>query len=444
MKHSQRKTVEGVGLPSALEAEQGILAIMMICGADVSTGRPIVQGILDRMEPKHFYRAHNREVFQMEKEVFEAGYDVDPISILNHCGRERVEAVGGMSVFEDLLERFWMYPMWKTYCNQVLEKYRLRESILAADEITQRALSGEDSEEIATLISQTLTTIAKAEETKPTGIAELSRQRLVEIAEQQENPEKTELLTTGFIDIDRLVQGMGPGNLFYVGGYAKAGKTSFALSTVAANAKKGKRILIFSAELTSREVTDRILSQVSTVEISKITTANLNRDEWRALTNAQQEIAEWKIVISDTKRLTTKAIRAEALAQADKDGLDLIVVDYLQLITSTQKSENRRVEVDTMSRELKIIGAELKVPNLVLTQMNRASTDSQEPEVKHLREAGGQEADADVVLLLFKRDPEQNVVTVKVGANRKGPTGYADLAFLAQYAHMQNLWVERF
>ncbi|MCU0487334.1 MAG: replicative DNA helicase [Anaerolineales bacterium] len=252
---------------------------------------------------------------------------------------------------------------------------------------------------------------------------------------------------TGFIDLDKILEGMQPSDFLIVAGRPGMGKTAFML-TVAKNAAQvhKKHVAIFSLEMSNEQLVHRLISQETSIDSQRLRTGRLEDDEWPRFTHAVEVLNDTKIHLDDTPALTPLQLRTKCRRLHLEYGLDLVVVDYLQLMSSGTRSENRVQEVSYISRNLKVLARELNVPVLAAAQLSRAVEQraDKEPQLSDLRESGSLEQDADVVMFihrpeLYEKDVlKQNLAVIKVAKHRNGPVGAIELIFMGSVAKFEN------
>jgi replicative DNA helicase len=257
---------------------------------------------------------------------------------------------------------------------------------------------------------------------------------------------------SGFIDLDRLLGGMQPSDFLIIAGRPGTGKTAFMLSAAknAAQIHK-KRVAIFSLEMSNEQLVQRLISQETGIESQRLRTGKLNEDEWPLFTHAIEVLSDTHIFLDDTPSLTPLQLRTKSRRLYLEYGLDLVLVDYLQMMSGGMRIENRVQEVSYISRNLKVLARELNVPVLAAAQLSRAIEQraDKEPQLSDLRESGSLEQDADVVMFihrpeLYERDTlMQNVAQIKVSKHRNGPVGMVELVFRSNLAKFENAATRR-
>jgi replicative DNA helicase len=247
---------------------------------------------------------------------------------------------------------------------------------------------------------------------------------------------------TGFIDLDRILGSLIKSNVYILAGRPKVGKTGFLLSIAHHVAKSGKRVGIFSLEMSRLQVSQRLISMESGVDLHNMILGKLSDNDWPSFTNGVEHVADLPIVINDLSSININQIRQTARKIKAAGGLDLLIVDYIQLASGDGKYERRDLEVSAVSRGLKYLAREFEVPILAAAQLNRAieKRENKKPLLSDLRESGSLEQDAYAVMFLNKSDDNNNVVELEVAAHRNGPTGICKLTFRAPLAKFENAY----
>lgn len=252
---------------------------------------------------------------------------------------------------------------------------------------------------------------------------------------------------TGFIDLDRMLGGLQPSDFLIVAGRPGMGKTAFMLSAAKNAAQKHKKhVAIFSLEMSNEQLVQRLLAQETGIDSHRLRTGKLNEDEWAVFTQAIEVLSDVHIFLDDTAGLTPLQLRTKARRLHLEFGLDLLIVDYLQLMSTGMRSENRVQEVSAISRNMKILARELNVPVLAAAQLSRAVEQraDKEPQLSDLRESGSLEQDADIVMFIhrpemYEKDTlKQNVAEIKIAKHRNGPVGSIELVFRGNLAKFEN------
>jgi replicative DNA helicase len=388
--------------------------------------------------------------------LFERGSEINPILIGEELRREgELEGVGGVTFITNLTYGLPRFTNIAHYAKIVRDNSLLRQLIKAANKITSEALEAEEEAELI-LDHAEQAIFALADERTRQGFAHVKPVADHILEKVQEMAGRTAMLTgltTGFNELDTMTSGLQPSDLIIVAARPSMGKTSFAL-TLAQNAAIHAQAVVgvFSLEMSKESLVMRMLCSEGHVDAHRFRTGFLSRDEWGRLAGALGRLAETKIFIDDTPGISVLEMRAKARRlAAEQKKLDLIIVDYLQLMSgSSRRTESRQQEVSQISRELKALAKELNVPLIALSQLSRApeSRTDHRPQLADLRESGAIEQDADVVAFIYREEQynrtEENagIAEILVSKQRNGPTGIVKLAFLKEFTRFENMWRE--
>ncbi|MBV8463871.1 MAG: replicative DNA helicase, partial [Acidimicrobiales bacterium] len=362
-----------------------------------------------------------------------------------------LDAIGDPSVFVSLQANTPSPGNAEYYARIVEEHALLRRLVSVAGEISELGYSPPAG--VAEVIDRAETMVFELGERRAVDtirpLQDLLGESLDHLERLFERQETVTGLETGYVDLDAQLSGLQPSNLIVVGARPSMGKTSFALGMVAhAGVRLNRPVLLFSLEMSHLELTQRLLCSESRVDASRLRTGHLRETDWPKIGHAISRMSEAPIFIDDNPNLTVMDIRARARRIKAKHGLELVVVDYLQLMTGRSRVENRQVEVSEISRGLKILARELKVPVVALSQLSRALEARQDkrPMLADLRESGSIEQDSDVVLFIYRDEmynpdsPDtQGTAEVIVAKHRNGPTGSTSLAFIGNHARFDNM-----
>lgn len=433
--------------PHNIEAEESLLGAMLL-SADA------VAAVLDSVDSPDFYKPAHGFIYDAIIALYNRGEAVDAITVADELRRKnQLELIGDISVLASLQVNVPSVVNATYYATIVAEHAVLRRLITVAGEISDLAFSVPDDIEGA--IDEAETKIMRVSEDRSaesmkqlTHIIPMTLDRLQELENRDSGLAG---LATGYYELDDILVGLQPTSLTIVGARPAMGKTSFALGLLSHCGVKLRRpALLFSLEMGHLELTQRLLASDARVDAKRMSQGQLNAADWEKVSNAVLRLSDAPVYIDDNPRLTVMDIRARARRLRKQAGdLGIVVIDYLQLMSSRTKAENRQVEVAEMSRGLKILARELECPVVALSQLSRgleARTDKR-PMLSDLRESGSLEQDADVVLFLHRPEvytdnpspDEQGVAEIIVAKHRSGPTGSAQLAWLANYARFENM-----
>lgn len=423
--------------PQSIEAEQSVLGSILI-------DRDALIKAAEMLEPDHFYREAHRHIFEAALYLFERGEAVDVVTAaerLKQCGR--LEECGGISYLGTLANSVPTAANVDYYARIVEEKAVLRNLIRAGTDIVGRSFAArEDAETLLDEAQQLIFQVAQKRSDQ--GYYPL-KQVLMDTIEQIEHvyAQKSGVtgVPTGFKDLDDLTAGLQPSDLIVVAARPSMGKTMFCLN-ILRNAAVGHQIpgLIFSLEMSREQVAQRLLCAEAGVDSQRLRTGFLADSDWTKMSHALGRLSEAPIYIDDTPSASVMEIRAKARRlKAEKD-LGLVIVDYLQLVQSRGRTENRQQEISDISRSLKALARELKVPVVAASQLSRAveQRTDRRPLLSDLRESGAIEQDADVVAFIYRdeyynRDTDRrNIAEIIIAKQRNGPTDTVELVFLKE------------
>jgi len=367
-----------------------------------------------------------------------------------------LESVGGAAYLASLTDGLPRAINIEFYAQIVKEKSTLRRLIQASNEMMSRSYQDEEpAQAVLQFAEKAIFDIAGQHfHTGFTPISPIVSDVFRQIEELSNKKAAVTGLETGFVDLDRMTAGLHPGDLIIVAARPSLGKTSLCLNIAEFAAIKNKKSVgIFSLEMSKEQLVKRLLCSESRIDAHRVNTGYLNKDDWNRLSRASGDLSETRIFIDDTASITIAELRTKARRLSLEHGLDLIIVDYLQLMSgSAQRYENRTQEISQISRGLKGVAKELGVPLIAVSQLSRAvesrTGEHRRPRLSDLRESGSIEQDADVVMFIYREDmtnpTEENMGKAEliIGKQRNGPTGSIELAFLKQFTRFDNLYQE--
>ena len=435
----------GMAMPNSAEAERSVL------GAMLQDPNAVLKAV-EELVPEDFYQPQHREVFSAMLDLFRQQRPVDLVTVDEELGRRgTLDGIGGTAFLIELSQYVPTTVNAHAYISMVGEKSTLRRLIEAAQGISRDCFSQQYP------VPQTLERAEKAifdivmkrgqgESLKP--IREVLLTTFANIEELSRLQGKLPGVPTGFTKLDELLTGMHPGELILVGARPSMGKTSFAINIATyAALSAGSRVAVFSLEMPREQIALRMLCAQARVNMQSVRKGSLSSEDWMKLASAINPLANAPIYIDDTAGLTPTQLRSRCRRLMMDHGLDLILVDYLGLMHVDGRVENRQLEVSELSRSLKAIALELKVPLIACAQLSRAPANRQDkrPVLSDLRDSGSIEQDADVVLFLhreayYERETaDKNLGEVNIAKQRNGPLGTVPLAWLGEYASYANL-----
>lgn len=439
--------------PQNIEAEQAVLGSIFL-DADV-----LIEA-MEYVEPKDFYRRSHQLIFQTMMTLSDRNEAIDVVTIKDRLEQENLlEDVGGLSYLSDLALAVPTAANVIYYAKIVEQKSLLRNLIQTATEIVTKGFEqGEDVESILDDAERSILEVSeKRNRSGFLSISDVLNTTIANIDQLYQNDEEITGLPTGYQALDKMTAGLQSEELIILAARPAVGKTAFALN-IAQNVgtKTDKAVAIFSLEMGAESLVNRMLCAEGSIEASHLRTGQLSEEEWQNLIIAMGSLSRANIYIDDTPGIKITEIRAKCrkLAQ-EKGNLGLILIDYLQLIEGTGK-ENRQQEVSDISRQLKKLAKELKVPVIALSQLSRGVEQRQDkrPVLSDIRESGSIEQDADIVAFLYRDDyydrgegedgdhepPEvDNVVEVIIEKNRSGARGTVELLFIKEYNKFSSL-----
>ncbi len=436
-------------LPHSAEAERAILGSVILDNS-------LVNQAIELLRPDDFYVRAHHHVFRAMTEMSTRGGEINPILLGEELRREGVlEQVGGIAFISELTYGLPHFTNLAAYAKIVKDKSLMRQLVKVANKVTSEALEEEDEAQIILDHAEQMI-FALADERTRQGFAHVKPVADAILEKVQEMGGRGTVLTgltTGFSEIDTMTSGLQPQDLIIVAARPSMGKTSFCL-TLAQNAalQSGAVVGVFSLEMSKEALVMRMLCSEGHVDAHRFRNGFLSREEWGRMAGALGRLAETKIFIDDTPGISVLEMRAKARRlAAEQKRLDLIIVDYLQLMSgSSRRSESRQQEVSQISRELKGLAKELNVPLVALSQLSRApeARTDHRPQLADLRESGAIEQDADLVAFIYREEQynrtEENagLAELIIAKQRNGPTGTVKLAFLKEFTRFENMWRE--
>ena len=432
-------------MPHSLEGEQSVLGSMLI-------DERCVKDVMDKLRPSDFYLRQNRDIFETIYSMFNYSLTIDPVTVLDQMKLRGVYDENTTSNY--LLQLMEITPTAANvseYIRIVKDKALLRRISETAGELTTLVQEGgETAQAVLDLAEQRIYAIRQGKSSQ--GLEPLSK-ILVDVFDrlQELSMSGSDVpgMATGFADLDRTLTGFHGSELILLAARPGMGKTSMALNLLLNVGKSsGKSAVFFSLEMSREQLAMRLLSNEAFIDNKKLTTGDLNDEDWGKIALACAALNQTKILIDDNPMLSVADMNAKCRRL---DDLGLVVIDYLQLMTSAggkgYSGENRQQAVSDISRMLKIMAKELQVPVLCLSQLSRANEkrDDKRPMLSDLRESGAIEQDADIVMFLYRDDyynsdsEKRNIAECIVAKNRHGETGKVELRWLPEYTSFGTL-----
>lgn len=427
--------------PHSIDAEQSVLGSIIMDG-DSGDAISIASQILSADD---FYRPTHKEIFAATLELYAKNTPIDIITLKEKLiERGQLEQIGGLDYLASLTAVTPTSAHIKEYSNIVADKSNLRRLINASANISNKSYSAE--EPISDIMAYAEAELSNALLNKQTDdflhVNEIIVTTINKIEQANRAGGQITGIPTGFTDIDYKTSGLQPSELILVAARPSMGKTAFALNIIQAAAiVNHKKVAIFSLEMAKDQLVNRMLCSEAHVDAQKIRTGQLNTADFDALAHAIPKITGADVFIDDTAGISVMDMRAKCRRLKMEKGLDLIMIDYLQLMSGNPRSESRQQEISEISRSLKALAREMNAPVIALSQLSRAceSRADHRPMLSDLRESGAIEQDADVVMFLYRDEyynPEtdkKNIGEVIIAKQRNGPTGTVELTWLGKY-----------
>ncbi|APH07190.1 replicative DNA helicase [Bacillus weihaiensis] len=430
--------------PHNIEAEQAVLGAIFLQPASLTLASEV-------LIPEDFYRAAHQKIYNAMLDLSDKGEPVDLVTVTTELADVNLlEEIGGVSYLSDLANSVPTAANIEYYSKIVEEKSILRRLIRTATTIAQDGYSRED--EVEVVLNEAEKTIMEVAQRKNAGAFKNIKDVLVETYDNIEllhdNKGDVTGIPTGFTELDRMTAGFQRNDLIIVAARPSVGKTAFALN-IAQNVatKTDENVAIFSLEMGADQLVMRMLCAEGNIDAQRLRTGSLTSDDWGKLTMAMGSLSNSGIYIDDTPGIRVSEIRSKCRRLKQEAGLGMILIDYLQLIQGSGRSDNRQQEVSEISRTLKELARELKVPVIALSQLSRGVEQRQDkrPMMSDIRESGSIEQDADIVAFLYRDDyydkesENKNIIEIIIAKQRNGPVGTVSLAFVKEYNKFVNL-----
>lgn len=425
--------------PHNNEAEKSVLGAALL-------SKDALADVIDIVKDKDFYSAAHKEIFSIMVELFTNNISVDIVTVCEELKkRKALEMVGGRAYVASLSSEAPSTSNAAEYAKIVAEKASMRQLIKTAEDIREKGYEESmAASEILDYAEKGIFEIAqKRQSSDYAPIKEVLVENLAMIDKAIAMQGQVIGLPTGFKRLDELTSGLHRSDLIIVAARPAMGKTAFVLNIAQNTAiKSGASVLIFSLEMSKAQLGQRLLAMESRVEMQKIKTGNLERNDWERIQMALDSLSKSNIHIDDKPGINILEMKNKCRRLKSEKGLDLIIIDYLQLMNSEGRSDSRQQEISNLSRHLKLLAREMDCPVIVLSQLSRAAEQRQDhrPILSDLRESGAIEQDADMVMFLYRDDyynkdnsEKPGVCEVNLAKHRSGPTETFDLTWVARY-----------
>ncbi|MDK8511765.1 replicative DNA helicase [Corynebacterium bovis] len=433
-------------MPQNVEAEQGVLGGMML-------SKDAIADVVERLRTEDFYRPAHQTIFDVMLELYGEGKDVDPVILAGRLDNHgQLDLIGGAPYIHSIVSRVPTAANVGYYADIVAEKAVLRRLVSAGTRIVQYGYSGLDGAELESVVDraqQEMFAVTNEASTQDyESLHDLLESTMDELDMLHEGS-VAQGIKTGFHELDDITNGLRGGQMIIVAARPGVGKSTLALDFMrSCSIHQGKTSALFSLEMSKSEVMMRIFSAEAEVPLSAMRGGRMDDAQWEKLTRRIGEIDEAPIFIDDSPNLTMMEIRAKARRLKQQHDLSLIVVDYLQLMSSGRKVESRQQEVSEFSRQLKLLAKECDVPLVAISQLNRgveSRGEDAQPRVSDLRESGSLEQDADMVMLISRPDAQNRdheragEADIILAKHRGGPIGTIQVAHQLHYSKFANL-----
>ncbi|WKD58340.1 Replicative DNA helicase [Corynebacterium capitovis DSM 44611] len=432
--------------PHDERAERGVLGAMLLSPDTVIE-------VIETLHPEDFYFPSHQLIYRAVLDLFATGSDVDVLIVAAKLDRQNeLERVGGAPYLHTLISEVPTAANAKYYAEIVEEKSLLRQLVSAGTRVVQLGYDGEEGMEIEQLVDraqQEVFAIARNQSGEDYKVlSDLLKPTIDELTTIEQGGGLEQGVPTGFIDLDRLTNGLHSGQMIIVAARPGVGKSTLALDFIrSCSITHRKTSVIFSLEMSASEIIMRLLSAETEIKLSAMRSGQMIESDWEKLTTRLTEIQDAPLFIDDSPNLTMMEIRSKARRLKQAHGLDLVVLDYLQLMSSGRRVESRQQEVSEFSRQLKLLAKELEVPVVAISQLNRGpeSRTDKKPQLADLRESGSLEQDADMVFLLYRPDSQDRdderagEADIIVAKHRGGPIDTIQVAHQLHYSRFVNM-----
>lgn len=427
-------------------AERSVIGAMLL-------NPDVILDVAESLRPDDFYFPAHQLIYQAILDLFAQGSNVDVLIVAGRLDRiNELERVGGAPYLHTLISEVPTAANARYYAEIVEEKSILRQLVNAGTQVVQLGYEGEEGMEVDAIVDHAqqkvfnITRNQSGEDYRP--LSDLLKPTIDELTMIASGGALEAGVPTGFIDLDKLTNGLHAGQMIIIAARPGVGKSTLALDFMrSCSIHQKKTSVIFSLEMSASEIIMRMLSAETEIKLSAMRSGQMEERDWEKLTHRLTEIQDAPLFIDDSPNLTMMEIRSKARRLKQQHGLDLVVVDYLQLMSSGKKVESRQQEVSEFSRHLKLLAKELEVPVIAISQLNRgpeARTDKR-PQLADLRESGSLEQDADMVFLLYRPDSQDRdderagEADIIVAKHRGGPIDTIPVAHQLHYSRFVNM-----
>lgn len=431
--------------PQNLDAEVAVLGAMLL-------ERDAISRAIERLSENAFYSEANRRIYQATVLLYDRNEAVDIVTLIEELKRQEIlDEVGGPAYITELVNSIPTAANIDHYTKIVWEKFLLRELIKTATNIAAEGYqSSSDVEDLLDRAEKMVFDITSntKRDMRTYAMKDIVKTSIETIDRLYQRKENVTGVPTGFHDLDIKTAGLQKSDFIVIAGRPSMGKSAFATSILEYVGTKEKiPCAFFSLEMSKEQMAQRMLCAIAKLNANKVRTGFLAQSDWGKLMDAANKLSESPIYIDDSASISSLELRAKARRLKSKHDIQLIIIDYLQLMRASTRAENRQQEITEISRSMKALARELNVPVIAISQLSRAveSREGHRPQLSDLRESGAIEQDADVVMLLMREEyyepTEENrgIAELILAKQRNGPTGDIKLAFLSEYTKFANL-----
>lgn len=424
--------------PHNTEAEKSVLGASML-------SKDALADVIDVVRPEDFYNAGHKEIFSVMLDMFRENVSVDMVTVSDELKkRKSLEMVGGRGYIATLSAEVPSTTNAAEYAKIVAEKSAMRKLIATAEDIREKSFEEQmDPSEILDYAEKGIFEIAQdRQQSDYAPIKEVLLENVSMIDKAIQTQGQVIGLTTGFKELDKVTAGLHRSDLIIIAARPAMGKTAFALNVAQNAATKGNAsVLLFSLEMSKEQLGQRLLAMEARVEMENLKKGNIERGDWDRINMALDTLSKTDIHIDDTAGISVLEMKNKCRRLKAEKGLDLVVIDYLQLMKAEGRADSRQQEISNLSRYLKLLAREMDCPVIVLSQLSRAPEQRQDhrPILSDLRESGSIEQDADIVIFLYRDDyynentEKPGICEVNLAKHRSGPTEKIDLTWVARY-----------
>ncbi|MHC6181520.1 replicative DNA helicase [Clostridium sp. JNZ X4-2] len=431
-------------IPHNIEAEQSVIGSMLI-------DKTAIVECIQVLKIEDFYKDTHKVIFESILDLYRKDTAVDIITLTENLkSKSKLEAAGGITYISELSGSIVSTVNLQSYIKIIKDKSTLRKLIKASTKIIEESYNAQDDvEKTIDMAEKSIFDLSNNMKTSDFESMNAVLERgFLEIERLFNNKGETTGIASGFRELDAKTSGFQKGDMVLVAARPSMGKTTFALNIAEyAALREGKKVAIFSLEMSKEQLAYKLLCSEAHIDMLKLRTGNLEDKDWENIARVSGPLAASKIFIDDTAGISIMEMRSKCRRLKIEQGIDIIVVDYLQLMSGGRSSENRQQEVSEISRSIKALAKEMQCPVIALSQLSRApeARTDHRPMLSDLRESGSIEQDADIVMFLYrdeyynKETEEKNIAECIISKQRNGPTGTVKLAWMGQFSKFGNL-----